>query len=152
MKRKFKSYAECEAAYTSADKRAGLTDGALQYLARGEVNAVRRIGAYRVTVLGASRSHGGMVLVTYAPGGQLPSSHAEYADHWTYEMIRLACCSGSDESHNLAKLAVWVREVIAKECENEPVVSDRQGVCQVMVRGGIEQLKVTMELEGSAVA
>jgi hypothetical protein len=82
MKRRFKSYADCEAAYDAAQSEATVSAQFINAMMNGETCGVSRRGPYTVRVYRPAAAHGGIVAVTFRAEGQADHTAAYYLDAW----------------------------------------------------------------------
>lgn len=84
MKRRFKSYAECELAYDAAQTDSTVAAVVINAMINDERHGVFRKGAYTVRVYRPTAAHGGVVAVTYRAEGQSDYTTTEYLDKWAH--------------------------------------------------------------------
>ncbi len=95
MKRQFKSYVECEAAYRRESENATINAIAVNAMLTGEHIEKMRRGAYTARVIRPTSACGGLVLITYRCEGQADSTCAYYVDQFCD--VRHSPCSPTDQ-------------------------------------------------------
>lgn len=80
-----RSYAELEAEFQRVELERTATVTALQNYVNQEGHISVRRGCYRARIIGARRADGGVVVVTFDPGGQSPHSAAYFTGDWITE-------------------------------------------------------------------
>ena len=106
MKRKFRSYADCEKAYEQADRNRHTSAVTLNAVIRGDVHWIKSRTVdgkfYRAGVIDPNCASGGYVVVVFTSPGQKDSSAAYYLEDWLSEEQRRFALLGSGDPEQRA--------------------------------------------------
>jgi len=102
-KYRFSDRAQGEAAYVEADREASLTRMGLNAALHEDADWTGRKGSYRAALYRATGAAGGILLWTFAPGGQAPYTSVHYFDDWARDIQGFAR-NGSPEGLELCEL------------------------------------------------